>query len=265
VTIPISDPFDEPYPSALEATAAGGPYRTPRPPVVTSPTGDLTISSVDGGVRLTANPFTDPPGSLPSQELVGVVATGLNLANWNTSNRMLDLVCTQALMLPRSHRWREAVETALVGDWSDALWDTGFLPVTSLGALRAAARVLHRQLVPVWQRGTRAGRVLSLDADLGGLSLYDLIAAEVDLLGRTVDGVLEDERLNCVLRGLDPAERAVVLAYARGEGATWMEAAAAAGASYPKAFGERVRRKTKRLAAEQARRAEQSRPGSVCG
>ncbi|MFK0055196.1 hypothetical protein ACIQSN_23435 [Streptomyces sp. NPDC091025] len=171
---------------------------------------------------------------------------------------MLDGLAAQALVLPRSGRWREALETALLGGWNQALWDTGRLPVTALGALRAEARVLHRQLVPLWRRRTRHGRVLSLDAALGdGLSLHDLIASDVDFLAHTVGGVFEDERLNRLLRGLDPAERAVVVAYAEGEGTTWAEAATSAGIADPDAFGERVRRKCKRLAAEQARRARQ--------
>lgn len=40
-----------------------------------------------------------------------------------------------------------------------------------------------------------------------------------------------------------------------------MEAASAAGTTDPEAFGERIRRKTKRLAAEQHRRTAQRRPG----
>nr|WSZ11939.1 hypothetical protein OH837_00525 [Streptomyces canus] len=164
------------------------------------------------------------------------------------------------LVLPRSTRWKEAVSTALLGGWCDPLLDTGQLPATALGALKAEARTLHRQLVPLWMRRTRHGRVLSLDADLGGLSLYDLVVADVDLLAPTAGGVFEDERLNRVLRDLDPAERNTVFAYAEGEGTTWAEAAAAVGASDPAAFGERVRRKAKRLAAEQARRAGQRRP-----
>ncbi|MFJ4633490.1 hypothetical protein [Streptomyces sp. NPDC088847] len=159
------------------------------------------------------------------------------------------------LPLPRSTRWDEAVHTALSGTWMAPLWESGRLPLTALGALKAEARVIHRQLVPVWRRNTRHGRVLSLDAALGeGLSLYDLVASDVDQLSRISDGVFEDERLNAVLRGLDPAERSAVFAYAEGEGTTWTEAAAAAGATDPEAFGERVRRKTKRLAAEQRRR-----------
>ncbi|MER7568858.1 hypothetical protein ABTZ93_38880 [Streptomyces sp. NPDC097941] len=118
---------------------------------------------------------------------------------------------------------------------------------------------MHRQLVPVWRRRTRHGRVLSLEADLGdGLSLRDLVVADVDLLSRTVASVFEDERLNTVLAKLAPAERAVVFAYAEGEGTTWTEAASAVGAA--EAFGERVRRKAKRLADEQPRRAALRRP-----
>jgi hypothetical protein len=166
----------------------------------------------------------------------------------------------EVLVTPRSDRWREAVSTALLGNWCDPLLSTGHLPSTALGALKAEARSVHRQLAPVWKRRTRHGRVLSLDAALGGgLSLHDLVAADVDLLARAAGGVFEDERLNTVLGGLDPAERRVVFAYAEGEGTTWAEAAAAAGATDPEAFGERVRRRVRRLADEQRRRTAQRR------
>ncbi|MFG3295232.1 hypothetical protein ACGF3G_41335 [Streptomyces sp. NPDC048179] len=51
-----------------------------------------------------------------------------------------------------------------------------------------------------------------------------------------------------MLRGLDPAEQRVVVAYAEGDGAAWTEAASAAGAADPEGFGERGRRNAKRLA-----------------
>ncbi|MFI6341415.1 hypothetical protein [Streptomyces sp. NPDC050535] len=168
----------------------------------------------------------------------------------------IDHIAAGVLMVPRSDRWREAVSTALAGHWCDPLWQSGQLPFTALGALKAEACTVHRRLVPLWRRRTRHGRVLSLDADLGdGLSLYDLVTTEVDYLAHTSDGVYEDERLNRVLRGLDPLEQQIVFAYAAGEGTTWTEAAA--GAADPEALGERVRRKTRRLAAEQRRRAVQ--------
>ncbi|MFB8247289.1 hypothetical protein ACFC5X_19880 [Streptomyces sp. NPDC055952] len=172
----------------------------------------------------------------------------------------VDSFTARSLGLPCSKRWREAVTTALLGDWSNPLLQYERLHHTAVGTLKAEARAVHRQLVPVWRRRTRHGRVLSLDAELGDVtSLYDLVAADVDLLARATDGVFEDARLNAVLRGLNKTERRVVFAYAEGEGTTWAEAAAAAGSTNPEAFGERVRRKAKRLAAEQRRRVEQRR------
>ncbi|MFK0140400.1 hypothetical protein [Streptomyces murinus] len=177
---------------------------------------------------------------------------------------LVDHLLTGVLAQPSGERWREAASTALLGNWCAPFLETGALPLTALGALRAETRRLHRQLVPMWRRSTRHGRVLSLDADFGnGLSLHDMVAADVDLLARVTEGVFEDERLNTVLRGLAPEERKVVLARAYGEGTTWTEAAAAAGAADPKAFGERVRRKAHRQVQEQRRRLAQrtTKPG----
>ncbi|MDQ0904248.1 hypothetical protein QFZ22_000233 [Streptomyces canus] len=82
----------------------------------------------------------------------------------------------------------------------------------------------------------------------------------INHLAHTEGGVFEDERLNALLRALTPAERQTVYAYAEDDSTTWTEAVA--GAPDPEAFGERVRRKTKRLAAEQRRRGQQAhRPG----
>ncbi|MFJ2163595.1 hypothetical protein [Streptomyces sp. NPDC087856] len=164
------------------------------------------------------------------------------------------------LVLPYGPQWKEAISTTLLGPWCDSLDSTVHLPGTTVGALRAEARTRHRQAVPLWRRRTRHGRLLSLDANLGdGLSLYDLVAADLDLLAHLTDGVFEDDRLNVVLCGLNSAERQVLFAYAEGEGTTWTEAATVTGAADPAAFGERVRRKAKRLGAEQARRAVQRR------
>ncbi|MET9459949.1 hypothetical protein ABZY05_33505 [Streptomyces canus] len=172
-----------------------------------------------------------------------------------TERALMDEFASKVLVVPSSPQWREAMSTALLGDWSDPLVQTGHLSDSAVGALRAEARSLHKDLTPLWRRGTRYGRVLSLDAKMGdGLSLYELVAADVDLLARVTGGVAEDERLNRVLRRLSPTERATVFTYAERGGITWAEAAAAAGAADPDAFGERIRRKIKRLAAEQARR-----------
>lgn len=204
--------------------------------------------------------------SSPTPELVDAL-NGRNSANgWRAfftggpeaGNAHIDSICRRVLAVPRGPRWREAVSTALLSDWDAPLWETGHLPSTAVGALRAEARAAHKQLVPLWRRRTRHGRVISLDADPGGgISLHDLVAADLDLLTHTSSGVYEDARINTVLRALDPAERQVVFAYAETDGITWTEAAAACSAADAAALGERVRRKIKRLAVEQRRRAAQ--------
>ncbi|MGW3669196.1 hypothetical protein [Streptomyces sp. NPDC005141] len=102
--------------------------------------------------------------------------------------------------------------------------------------------------------------MLSLDANLGdGMSLYDLVATHVDLLAHTAAGCSKTNGSAPYCTG-SPRRSAVVFADTEGEGTTWTEAAAA-GAPDPGAFGERVRRKAKRLATEQRRRAGQCRMG----
>ncbi|MGW1537957.1 hypothetical protein [Streptomyces aureus] len=195
-----------------------------------------------------------------------VVTGSMPVRRSEITSDWLEPLAAHSLVLPRSDRWNQALITALLGNWCAPLMTDGFLPATALSALKAEARTLHRQLVPLWRRRTKHGRVLSLDADLGGLSLYDLVAADVDHLSHTSGGVFEDERLNAVLRGLHRTERQVVFAYAAGEGTTWAKAAAAVGTADPDALGERVRRKAKRLAAEHCRRtAQTTRPGSFGG
>ncbi|MBA4866191.1 hypothetical protein H1V43_33685 [Streptomyces sp. PSKA54] len=139
----------------------------------------------------------------------------------NNQPELVDAFATKVLAVPSSARWREAISTAVIGSsWCAGLLSTGHLPATALGALKAEARTLHRQLVPLWRRRTRHGRVLSLDADLGGLSLHDLVSAHTELLTHTNGGVFEDQRLNSVLRHLNPAEQQVVFAFAAEEGTT---------------------------------------------
>ncbi|GEB57170.1 hypothetical protein [Streptomyces gardneri] len=228
----------------------------------------VVLKSVDDGVERVPQPSLG--ALLAAYRSSEKVVERKSLRDLEVALHVRTVACTQSvepsvidglalkwLALPVSDRWREAVSTALVGNWVAPLEEEGRLHVSALGALRADARAIHRHLVPVWRRRTRHGRVLSLDAVLGdGLSLYDLVAADVDLLSRVAGGIYEDERLNTVLRGLDPAEQQVVFAYAAADGTTWTEAAAAVGATDPNTFGERVRRKAKRLAAEQRRRCE---------
>ncbi|MFI1280971.1 hypothetical protein ACH4U5_09450 [Streptomyces sp. NPDC020858] len=100
-------------------------------------------------------------------------------------------------------------------------------------------------------RGSR----LLLDTPLGdGLTLHDLVPERPDA-DSGVEG-FDDPRLTEILTVLSPAERAVTLARAGPGVTTWAEAAMAAGAAQPKAFGDRVRRKVKWLAARSAGRSQ---------
>jgi DNA-directed RNA polymerase specialized sigma24 family protein len=234
----------------------------------------LVVTTTEDGIQLGSKadgPMSEPldtgrPDLVEALNCRPVAAGWLDLGakdSRDLNGEVIDHFLTKVLARPSSARWREAASMALLSDWCTPLLETGMLPSTALGALRAETRTVHRQLVPVWRRRTQHGRVLSLDAALGdGLSLYDLVAADVDLLTHATGGVFEDERLNTVLRGLTPAERQVVIAYALHEGTTWSEAAAAVGVTDSTAFGERVRRKAKRLAAEQRRRTTQRLSGS---
>ncbi|WP_431047093.1 hypothetical protein ACQUSR_33390 [Streptomyces sp. P1-3] len=155
----------------------------------------------------------------------------------------------------RGARWREAVSTALLGDWAEPLQSQGRLGLDGITSLRREAEVLHRQLMPLWRRRTQGHRLLLLDTPLGdGLSLYDLVADRVHRQDDETGVGTDDARLAAVLRALHPEERAVALAWGQAGVATWAEAALCAGAGDPAVTGERVRRKLKRLAARHRER-----------
>lgn len=80
-------------------------------------------------------------------------------------------------------------------------------------------------------------------------TLLDLVAAKPE--PEDIGWGVEDPRLRHALALLNPNERAVCIAYG-GAGLTWEQAAVAAG--FPPEFGETVRRKRKRVAAEVTRR-----------
>jgi hypothetical protein len=148
--------------------------------------------------------------------------------------------------------WREAVSTALIGDWANPLHADGSLGSAALKRLRDDTRISHRQATPMWRRKINRSRLLLLDTPLGdGLTLYDLVADRPDSQQLpTLEVELEDPRLAALMRALDAAERAVAWAWVDPSVSTWREAASHADADNPTAVGERVRRKVRRLVAE---------------
>lgn len=153
----------------------------------------------------------------------------------------------------RGERWQEAFGIALIEDWQIP---RGAWPGRHLCNLLTEARHAHRDLTPLWRRRVRGQRVLLLDTPLGdGATLYDLVPnAAPHHFQELTDLEFDDPRLATVLNGLDPRELKVAQTFAYHGTASWTDAAACAGESNPEAFGERVRRKLKRLSKEASRR-----------
>ncbi|WP_372351296.1 hypothetical protein [Streptomyces sp. KL116D] len=160
------------------------------------------------------------------------------------------------LGLHRSERWNEAVSTALLGSWTQPLLSDPGNSRSAMERLKAEARTIHTQLVPLWRRETSGARVLLLDAPAGnGTTLYDLVVSGTAREDTTSFDAADDARLGVLLRALRPEERAVVLARACPGVASWEEAALVAGAADPGAMGRRVRRKVNRIKSRHAARA----------
>ncbi|MCA6091903.1 hypothetical protein LE181_06965 [Streptomyces sp. SCA3-4] len=208
------------------------------------------------------------PGRLPQRSVIDGLLTraAVLMADVGLQTR-LDQFATHTLRLHTGERWREALSTALLGDWVAPLAREGRLLPDAIGTLRTEVRTIHRQLVPLWRR--RAGglsrgghrverRVLLLETPCAeGVTLRDLLAERTCTGDAMLDLIPGDQRLARILTALEPGERAVVMALGLPGVTTWAEAAEYAGAGDPPAFGERVRRKTRRLAAEHRRRTTQ--------
>ncbi|WP_328675006.1 hypothetical protein [Streptomyces sp. NBC_00343] len=133
--------------------------------------------------------------------------------------------------------------------------------------VKREAERAHRQQQPLWERKVNGRRVSLLEAPIGdGLTLRDLVSEQEGSDAVVVDRSADDPRLEAVLGALEPDERDVVLAWAHPGIRTWADAARHARAAGPEAFGERVRRKVRRIAArraEQAARATRTRAASA--
>ncbi|MFB4298463.1 hypothetical protein [Actinomadura sp. NTSP31] len=151
-------------------------------------------------------------------------------------------------------QWREAADTALLS------WPASGRRNTvhgGMGWLRAQIHQAHRQLTPIWRRKSGHQRVLLLDTPFGesGATLHDLVSGSPPPDELALGAVPDDPRLAAVLDALTRQERMVVLAWAHWQPNTWAEAAMLARATDPVAYGERVRRKLKRLGNQHAQRA----------
>ncbi|MEU3620532.1 hypothetical protein ABZ725_51090 [Streptomyces sp. NPDC006872] len=156
------------------------------------------------------------------------------------------------LGLSRPQQWRSAVEMALLCDWVEALGRHLSNDAEIMELLHRHTDRAHRCLQPLWERKSSGRRVRLLDEPVTpGVSLRDVITDHRRPEDHLMLGEVEDPRIRTVLTHLTPSERAVAMTYAM-QRMTWAQAAAEGGAGDPEAFGERVRRKLKRLGARRS-------------
>lgn len=159
-------------------------------------------------------------------------------------HEIVDQLITERLCLPLSEQWRDAVEMALL----DGALGPDRIDESCLDLLHTLARAERLRLAPLWRRRALGGRLVLLDEQTG-IDVTDHQSPEAVLLNSELD----DKRLSFVLGGLTDQERRLVQTWA-GLGGSWGEAASSQGLDVR--AGERVRRKVKRLGAEQIRRAQ---------
>ncbi|AUY50952.1 hypothetical protein [Streptomyces sp. CB01881] len=151
------------------------------------------------------------------------------------------------LGLSKPEQWRESVEMALLGNWVDALGAHLGDDSEVMDLLLRHSHSEHRHLQPLWERKVRGRRLRLLDDPVAeGVALRDIITDHCRPEDELFFSELEDARVLAVLRSLKPSEAAVAAVYGSSR-VTWTQAAEQAGEGDPAAFGERVRKKLKRL------------------
>ena len=151
----------------------------------------------------------------------------------------------------------EAVSAALLEEG----WDAGIPddPAYLITDLRKRTVRQGRVLRPIWKTRVNYRAVGMLDEPVrtsngGLLTVADLVPGAQPTEDLVLASEWEEQRLRRVLGRLKPDELRVTNVYAQRSELTWAEAARIAGAADPAAVGERIRRKLKRLGAEDERR-----------
>ncbi|NED34855.1 hypothetical protein [Streptomyces sp. SID8499] len=159
-------------------------------------------------------------------------------------------------------RWRDAVEMALLGEWVNNLGRGVLNDPAVADLLRHHAQIEHRHLQPLWERKVNGRRTTLLSQPMGNdLTLQDLVT-ECRTPETQVLYTEHDSRVAAVLRKLTPDEATVAAKWAETPDISWHQAALAE--RLPETFGERVRRRLKRLGKQHTEHA-QAAATSVAG
>ncbi|MFF9483211.1 hypothetical protein [Streptomyces sp. NPDC014733] len=139
------------------------------------------------------------------------------------------------------------MEMALLGDWVEALGQRLSGDAEIMELLHWHTEREHRCLQPLWERKSGGRTVRLLEAPVSSeVSVRDVVSDDRRPENGLLHGEVDEGRVLAVLAELTPTERAVAMAYGA-QRVTWAQAAALSGADDPDAFGNRVRRKLRRL------------------
>ncbi|MFD3931759.1 hypothetical protein [Streptomyces sp. NPDC058614] len=224
-TFELPEPFDRGTPPTMITTTTGMAVLKPNHP---------DNETIESGFRAVGVPVPDVVRAMNAREAA----------------RIGDRAALRAFVsegLGRWSGWSEPVSTALLGNWTDPLYNEGQLSPGAVDQLLAEARVINGQLKPIWLRQANQERVRLLDAPIGdGMTLYDVLSGQ-PAADSGFEG-FDDLRLIEILKTLSEEEQMVTIARSRPGVASWPEAARVAGVPQPEVVGERVRRRVKRLA-----------------
>ncbi|MEU1035482.1 hypothetical protein ABZ402_43785 [Streptomyces mirabilis] len=214
-------------------------------------TGRRTLGLLAGVLLVMSSAYSKFP-SMTARTALSAALAARNAAIEGDSESV-DAFSRTWLGLSRPEAWREAVEMALLGDWVEALGRGVATDGYIRDMLHRYTSSEHRALQPLWERRVRGKRTALLSQPLGpDLTVEDLLAERRTPEEAALIHELADSRLLAVLRGLAAGEVALAQAWAA-SGESWDRAARDAG--LPTTYGERVRRKLKRLGARHTARA----------
>ncbi|MEU6688119.1 hypothetical protein [Streptomyces sp. NPDC046832] len=167
------------------------------------------------------------------------------LEGWEHWEKTVEDFARTWLPIPKvTAQWHEAVSTALIGDWADAL-DDKISRLDAWQLFEQDRKIVYRQLQPLWERKTGGHRLLMLDQPRAGWGApLDVPDKAPGPEHAALPWEPETEWAVTVFGWLEPKEQAIARAWATNPGVSWAEAAQIAGIPND---GERVRTKLKRL------------------
>ncbi|MFD3572765.1 hypothetical protein [Streptomyces sp. NPDC058644] len=160
------------------------------------------------------------------------------------------------LGITHPEKWRDAVEMALLGDWVTNLGRGILRDPAVVDLLRHHTQIEHRHLQPLWERKVNGRRTMLLSQPVGSDQVLQDLLTECRTPETELSRTEHDGRIAAVFRRLTQDEVTVAATWAEAPDISWHQAALTE--RLPEAFGERVRRRLKRLGKQHTQRLQAS-------